>query len=328
DVTAWHSRGGVWPSSNWLTDIRPAPRGTGGRTLIDWITEHPQFERAKIGVAGLDGSYLIHVRAVEGGLNWQSLDMLKREFPQANFVSATPVLGPARWRKSAEEIEFLRKGTEIAEKTMQAVVEYARAGASEREVFAEMLFANADADGSFTPMIGWVSGPLGNPYHRLEQPTFRKLAAGDILALEIEGRYGGYVAQIDQTFSVGPAPADLKEGFKLACDSFDRAHEALRPGITVGELADAADLSGLGGRAKARLTMHGRGTGDDGPPWYGVPPAEVRDIVIEEGCCLILKPGASVDGKPEYGRWGDSVAVRPNGAERLGTRPQQLYELL
>src|SRR5437016_3741607 len=91
DVTAWHSRGGVWPSSNWLTDIRPAPRGTGGRTLINWIKEHPQFERARIAVAGLDGSHLIHIRAVEGGLNWQSLDMLKRQFPQANFVSATPI---------------------------------------------------------------------------------------------------------------------------------------------------------------------------------------------------------------------------------------------
>src|SRR5439155_20183515 len=213
--------------------------------------------------------------------------MLKREFPQANFVSATPILGPARWRKSEEEIAFLRQGTEVAEKTMQAVVEDARAGVPEREIFAEMLFANADADGSFQPMIGWVSGPLGNPYPRLEQPTLRSLAAGDVLALEIEGRYGGYVAQIDQTFSVGPAPADLQAGFKLTCESFDRAFAALRPGITVGELADAANVTGLGGRARARLTMHGRGTGDDGPPWYGAPPPEVRDMLIEEGCCLI-----------------------------------------
>jgi Xaa-Pro dipeptidase len=28
-VTAWHSRGGVWPSSNWFADVRAAARGTG-----------------------------------------------------------------------------------------------------------------------------------------------------------------------------------------------------------------------------------------------------------------------------------------------------------
>src|SRR4030095_704754 len=30
-VDAWHTRGGVWPSSNWLEHgVTPAPRGTGG----------------------------------------------------------------------------------------------------------------------------------------------------------------------------------------------------------------------------------------------------------------------------------------------------------
>src|SRR5213592_2308076 len=42
DVTAWLSRGGAWPASSWLTDIRPAPRGTGGRTIVDWVKGHAQ----------------------------------------------------------------------------------------------------------------------------------------------------------------------------------------------------------------------------------------------------------------------------------------------
>src|SRR5207253_5821889 len=35
EITAWHSRGGVWPSSNWFSDLRAAPRGTGGKTVAD-----------------------------------------------------------------------------------------------------------------------------------------------------------------------------------------------------------------------------------------------------------------------------------------------------
>ena len=37
EVTAWHSRGGVWPSSNWFADVRSGLRGTGGATIAGWI---------------------------------------------------------------------------------------------------------------------------------------------------------------------------------------------------------------------------------------------------------------------------------------------------
>lgn len=333
EVTAWHTRPGVWPGSNWISDIRAAPRGTGGRTISTYLSDLPELQRATIGIAALDASFLAHVRAAEGEVNWQSVDIIKREHPNARFVSATPVLGQARWRKSEEEVQFLKKGTEIAEKTVGAILAHARAGVAERDVFAEMYFVNADEGGSFQPMFGWISGPLGNTYHRVEQPSLRKLQVGDVISAEIEGRWGGYIAQIDRTFSAGPAHQDLKDGFKLACESFDRVFETLKPGVTVGQLAAAADIKGMGGRGHATLTMHGRGTGDDGPGWFGTPtttgtPAGgMADVVIEEGCCFILKPGTAVDGKPDYGRWGESVVVRASGAERLGSTPQILYEL-
>jgi Xaa-Pro dipeptidase len=326
-VDAWHTRGGVWPSSNWLEHgVLPAPRGTGGRTIVDWVKQHSQFERATIGIAGLTSSLLGHVRETEGEVNWQSVDIIKRELPNARIVSATDLLGEARYVKSAEEIEFIRKGTEVAEATVQAVVQHARPGVRERHVFAQMLFANADAGGSFQPMFGWISGPLGNTYHRVEQPSFRTFQAGDVLSIEIEGRWGGHVAQIDQTFSIGTAHSDLKEGIKLAFESFDRVFEAMKPGATFGKLIEAGNVSGMGGRGEASLTMHGRGNGDDGPLVTTRITPEMRALQLKEGSVMIIKPSARVDGKPDYGHWGEVVVVRANGAERLGTRPQTLYE--
>ncbi len=32
---------------------------------------------------------------------------------------------------------------------------------------------------------------------------------------------------------------------------------------------------------------------------------------------MIVKPNVFVDGKPDYGRWGEIVVVRENGVERL-----------
>jgi Xaa-Pro aminopeptidase len=327
-VDAWHTRGGVWPGSNWFEHgVLPTPRGTGGRTIVDWVKQHPEYERATIGIAGLTSSLLGHVREQEGEVNWQSVDIIKRELPNAKIVTGTDIVGEARYIKSEEEIEFLRKATQVAETTLDAVKKHARPGVRERHVFAQMLFANADAGGSFQPMFGWISGPLGNTYHRVEQPSFRDLQSGDVLSIEIEGRWGGYVAQIDQTFSVGPAHADLKEGMKLAYESYNRVVAAMKPGATVGELLEAGKVSGMGGRGEAGLTMHGRGTGDDGPLVTGRITPELLAVQVQEGSVMIIKPSARVDGKPDYGHWGEVVAVRKNGAERLGTRPQELPEL-
>jgi len=326
-VTAWHSRPGVWPSSNWFADIRATQRGTGGATAVAWINENPRFASGTIAIAGLDSNAFAHVRAAEGEVNWQSVEIVKRAFPKARIVSATGVLGEARWRKSAEEIEFLRKGTEVAEATLEAIHRHARPGVKERHVFAQMMFANADAGGSFTPMFGWASGPDGRAlHHRVEQPTFRTFGEGDVLLVEIEGRWGGYIAQIDQTAAIGSAKPELHDAMKLAFEAFDRVMDRLRPGVTVRELIAAARVTGMGGRLVTGLGGHGRGTGDDGPLLVArrQEQADVLDIAIEEDCSFVIKPSASLDGSDDYARWGDTVVVTAAGAKRLGTRPQEM----
>ena len=328
EITAWQSRPGVWPSSNWFTDIRSAARGTGGATLVKWIQEHPAFAKATIGIADLDWSPLAAIRSKEGDVNWRSFEVLKSAFPDARFVSATQLLGEARWRKSAEEIDFIRRGTEVAEVTLEALYRCAGPGVRERHAFGQMMAANADAGGSFPPMIGWVSGPVEKRYHRLEQPSFRTFQTGDVLVAEVEGRWGGYAGQIDQTVSFGNTP-HLEDVVQYAYEAFDRALAALKPGVTISDVVAASNVTGMNGRVRAVLGGHGRGTGDDGPllidgerdnPLTG-------GLIIEEGCSLALKPSASFDGKSAYARWGETVAVTRDGAVRLGTRPKELRTL-
>lgn len=329
DVTAWHSRPGVWPSSNWFQDIRSMQRGTGGATLIGWINEHPQFARARIAISGLTSNHLIHIRSAEGEVNYQSVVMLKAAFPQAEFVSASTVLGEARWVKSDEEIAFLRIATEIAETTLQAQRDTARAGVRERAVFAAMVHAAANANGSWMPMFGWVSGPQGAPYHRIEMPTLRTLEPGDMLCIEIEGRWAGHIAQIDATSVMSRAEPFTLTAVKLLEEVFANVCERLKPGVTFGELADCAAQTAMNGRLASGLGLHGRGTGDDGPLLTArrkLSP-EVRAMVLEENCCFAVKPSVSLDDRAEVFRWGDTVAVSKNGGQRLGTRPFELYLL-
>jgi hypothetical protein len=98
----------------------------------------------------------------------------------------------------------------------------------------------------------------------------------------------------------------------------------------VRELIDVATFTAMNGRAKTGLGGHGRGTGDDGPLLVaGRPEAkEVLDLVIEDGCSFVIKPSVILDGIGDFARWGETVAVTAKGAERLGTRPQEMRILV
>jgi Xaa-Pro aminopeptidase len=255
--------------------------------------------------------------------------MLKAAFPQANFVSASSILGTARYVKSEEEIEFIRKGTWVAERMLDALIETARPGVPERLAFADMMYASAANGGTFTPMIGWVSGPRTAPYHRLEQPSTRTFQADDMLSMEIEGRWGGHIAQIDQTVSLGKAHPEIIEANKRAIDGFERVMAILKPGVTVRELIAVGRSDKPNSTMWTGLGAHGRGTGDDGPlivtdRKY---PEAFLDRVIVEGCSFAIKP-YTFDGDRELARWGETVAITKTGVERLGVRPQTLPELI
>jgi len=325
-VTAWLSRGGVWPGSNWIADIRPAVRGGGGATISEWLKENPHYQKAVVAIAGLTASHLSHMRSAEGEVMWGSVELLKKNFPEARFVSATPLLGEARYRKSPGEIEYIRKGTRIAETALEALRSHAHVGVSERQLFAEMMYANASAGGTFPSQIGWCSGPQGKVFHRIAQPSFRKLARGDAMLLEIEGRWGGYIAQIDQTLVMEEPTPDMVEGMKMTIEAFERVRAKMAPGVRIAELIAAASQKSRDGRIETGLGFHGRGTGNDGPLLvaFRPEPQEVLDIVVEEDCSFIIKPSARVTGVQDYSRWGDSVVVTARGAERLGTRTPEL----
>jgi Xaa-Pro aminopeptidase len=105
--------------------------------------------------------------------------------------------------------------------------------------------------------------------------------------------------------------------------------EALRPGVTVGELqvrcarkaADVAPRAGPAAGATGVLVMHGRGMGDDGPIITG----HARDpqqlaVTLRERMVFILKPQVHSVGDTHNITWGDTVVVTTGGAQRLGTR--------
>ena len=317
-----------WPTvQDWVTDVREARRNYG-RAIVERLKEL-NVERGRIGITGLGD--VEGTRTPEGTIFYGTWKQIREAFPQADLVDATAILDEVRYVKSQEEINVLVKSMEINELAMQAEVETAKAGVKDWEVWAAVHYAMT-RNGSELPVhCFWVSGR--NPKRTLTRPSMRLLERGDVIINEIEASWIGYRAQgVQPVFVevVNPVQAEL---IKVQREVFNRVLENLKPGVTVGELADltkrtaasAAPKTGPAAGARADLTMHGRGAGDDGPiitPHARSP--KQLGVAMRENMVFICKPSAvSADG--EYiCQWGDTVMVTKNGGRRLGKRPHDL----
>src|SRR5262249_7272286 len=152
----------------------------------------------------------------------------------------------ARYVKSAEEIEFLRKAVGVAEAAAGTMRTMAKDGVFEPAIMGQMYTSMLSAGGSMPAMLGWFSGPFGREILRLEQATHRKLRNGDYFAVEIEGRWGGYIGQIDRSMTIGAVPDWAQEACRMAGECLSTVIDRVAPSVTFGELRTAMEKAGSG----------------------------------------------------------------------------------
>jgi len=166
---------------------------------------------------------------------------LKKELPSANFVSAGDVLLGCRMIKSLEELEFIRKAGECADKGMGAIIEAAHPGVTEAELTARCDYAMIRAGVDRGPFILLGS----NPWEKFQgaigdaSQSQRKLQKSDIILTELSPSYGGYYVQLCVPISVGGSvPRSFTELLKVDQEIHQLALEELRPGNTVAAIEE------------------------------------------------------------------------------------------
>jgi Xaa-Pro aminopeptidase len=312
-----------WPCvQDWVTDVREARRAYG-RASVERLKEL-SADGKRIGIAGLGAG----TRTPEGTILYGFWKAMRDAFPKAEFVDATALLDEVRFVKSEEEIAALRKSTQIIEKGVEAKIAHAKPGVIDWVVWAEAMAAMMRAGSEIPVHQHWLSGK--DPIRTLTRPTFRPLERGDLIIDELEASWIGYRSQIVQPVFVGVANPIHVELMKVQRDVFNVVTEKLRPGTTVREISEMTEQAGAKARPKSgpaadcevKLTMHGRGAGDDGPIITDQSRnARDLDAAIKENMVLIMKPSVETPaGRPKsICTWGDTVVIRKSGVERLGT---------
>jgi len=117
--------------------------------------------------------------------------VLRRDLPHADFVSAADVLLEARRIKSSEEMAFVRKSGEAADRGAEAIMDAARPGVTEEELIAHCDMAMVKAGAPRGNFILLGSGPWDQMRGTIGGGGQRRLRKGDLVLNEITSCYGG-----------------------------------------------------------------------------------------------------------------------------------------
>ena len=155
----------------------------------------------------------------------------------AKVVDGTDMVAGARLLKSPVEIEVVREAARIGDIGLRAALENIKAGMTELEVYAEIIYAMAKAGGE-NPAITLpvVSGKKSACFHALA--SRKKIEQGDIVNIDVCGVYKRYHSDVCRSVSIGEPDKDVAEYIGHVTGALSVASGLIKPGLPVSEFLD------------------------------------------------------------------------------------------
>ena len=231
--------------------------------------------------------------------------------------------------KSEEEILYIKKAAELADKALDQVWKYTKAGASESKILAEMQRVVLEGGGDY-PANEYIIGSGHNALLCRYQAEKRTLSNVDQLSIEWAGTYKHYHSAMFRTIPVGKADPKHVKMHEACVRALTNCEKKLIPGNTVGEVFDihAKTFDDLGYK-DSRMNACGYSLGSTfSPNWMDWP-------MLYTGNPYIIKPGnvffmhmILMDSANELAmNLGETYLVTENGNERLGKQKLDLVVL-
>jgi Xaa-Pro aminopeptidase len=241
-------------------------------------------------------------------------------FPDA--ADATPLLNDARAIKTEQELERMRIANEIASGAMEYSREHLRAGMTESEA-AALWEGHVHGQGTAREDVELARGFSlvwsGPGIRTFTATSDRPVQENEPTLYEIWVCADGYWC--DHTKNV--CPGELTEEYWRLLDQllviYDDAIEHCRPGASLAQL-DALIRAGIAEAGypgqPSHPVAHGVGARAHEPPYAH----QAGGGTIEAGMVLAIEPGIYWEGGGGL-RLEDNFLITPDGAERLGTFP-------
>jgi Xaa-Pro aminopeptidase len=243
---------------------------------------------------------------------------LQSTLPSAQWLDVDGRVSMLRAVKSPAEVAVIRYAYQCAQAAMQAAIDTAAAGVTEREIAAEADVAMRRMGAESTAFdTAVVSGPFTRAI--LGRSTFRTLQDGDLVVITLAPRYEGYHAAIARPIFIGSVDPEIKRAYEVACEAQRQCIAALKPGIE--------------GRSIDRLGRKVVGEGGFGEYYlytgvHSVGVIEFEPPIFSSNNPTVLEPNmiVSIDIPMFNAPWGglrveDGFLITDSGAEKLHETP-------
>lgn len=237
-------------------------------------------------------------------------------------VATTGMVEQLRSVKDAAEVARIEAAAVVADEALAATVPMLAEHPTEVEVALalEVAMRRGGADGpAYDPIV--ASGPnAAVPHHAAGQ---RRIAAGDLVIVDVGARLDGYRSDMTRTFLVGGGTAEQVALVKLVTAIQAEGVAAVAPGVRAGDVdALCRRRAAEAGRADAYLHATGHGVGLDVHEEPRVRPGCTATLLA--GNVVTVEPGIYVTGLGGV-RVEDTVLVTDDGCRRLTRSPRQPF---
>jgi Xaa-Pro aminopeptidase len=230
------------------------------------------------------------------------------------FSAADGLVARLREIKDADEIARTRRAAKVGCSLFDVALEHIGGGVTETEVAAQLELAarRAGADGmSFETIV--ASGKRSALPHG--RATAAKMPQRGFCTLDFGVLLDGYCSDMTRTVHIGKATPREWDVYHLVLEAQVAAVEAVKPGVTCGEVDEAA--RSVLRRAKLdKFFTHSTGHGVGLEIHEGPRLASKQTQVLEPGMVVTIEPGVYIPG--EFGvRIEDMVLVTGSGGDVL-----------
>ena len=231
--------------------------------------------------------------------------------------------------KSDEEITYVRKAASLADLALEEVWKYAKSGASEAKILAEMNRVIFEGGGDY-PANEFIIGSGKNALLCRYQAEKQILNKEDQLTIEWAGTYRHYHSAMFRTIPIGKANQKHFKMHEACVEALTNCENKLKPGNKIGEVFDIhAKTFDDRGFKNARMNACGYSLGATfSPNWMDWPMLYTGNPYAIQSGNVFFMHMILMDSESNLAmNLGETYLVTENGNERLGKQKLDLVVL-